>query len=146
MFVENTSVSIDAQRRRRSATHEIRPSGGRGFGLYATERIAAGCEVLSCVARDLDAISPDIPFAMAQYLFVHPDQFDAQDRRRRYLMVCGDMVFLNHSDNPNCTVSWSKNRNGLFHARLVALHDTVPDEELTIQYTDACDYKSYGYF
>ncbi len=125
---------------------EIRSSLSRGLGLFATQDIAAGLEVMSCVAKDLTEISSEIPFSMAQYLFAHPDYCSELKSDRRYLMVCGEMVFLNHCDTANCSVSWATKHQGLLYAQLRSKTLILKDEELTIRYTDSCDYQTHGYF
>lgn len=130
----------------RTVPVEIRSSPSRGLGLFATRDIAEGSEVMSCVAKDLTEVSPEIPFAMAQYLFAHPDHFSDAVRDRRYLMVCGEMVFLNHCDEANCVVSWVTRNHGLLYAHLRAKVTVREGEELTIRYTDSSDYQAHGYF
>ena len=129
-----------------TALVEIRSSLRRGLGLFATQDITAGLEIMSCVAKDLTEISSEIPFSMAQYLFAHPDHFLEQKSDRQYLMVCGEMVFLNHSDTANCSVSWATKHHGLLYAQLRSKALILKDEELTIRYTDSCDYQTHGYF
>ena len=129
-----------------TALVEIRSSLSRGHGLFATQDLAAGLEVMSCVAKDLTEISSEMPFSMAQYLFAHPDYFSEHNTDRRYLMVCGEMVFLNNCETANCLVSWVTKHHGLLYAQLRSKKPIRKDDELTIRYTDSCDYQIHGYF
>lgn len=118
----------------------------RGLGLYAVEDILAGKTIMTCAAKDLSSVPDAIPFSVAQFLFVNPMSFHSEHSQRSYLMVCGDMVFLNHSDSEVCSVSWDKNCHGIIFASLIAKDNIASGEELTIRYVDASDYRTNGYF
>lgn len=120
---------------------------GKGLGIRAAREIPYNAEVMACAVKELSSQSGEIPFPFAQYLFVDPEVFSESDEgARRYRMVCGDMVFLNHSDWPNCGVSWLRNLDGILFSILTAKRRIRQEEELTIRYTDACDYRAHGYF
>lgn len=125
--------------------HFIMPMPNKGLGLLAATSIPVGTLVMKCAVRDLSEISSRIPFEMAQYLFVNPFTFAKEKAERSYLMVCGDMVFLNHDPQCNCNVLWERDAYGIMYAALVANQEIDEGEELTIQYTDFCDYRANGY-
>ncbi len=125
----------------------ISPVPGKGLGIRAAKDIPDGEEVMACAAREIPPFDGEIPFPVAQYLFVDPEAYlESDEGTRRYRMVCGDMVFLNHSDRPNCGVSWFRNPNGVLFSRLSAERCIHAGEELTIRYSDAYDYLANGYF
>ena len=130
-----------------SGLYDICPIPDKGFGIIAGMEIPFNAEVMTCAVKELSASDADIPFSFAQYLFVDPDAYsESEEGTRRYRMVCGDMVFLNHSDRPNCGVSWFRNSEGILFSRLSSRRRIEPGEELTIRYADACDYRAHGYF
>lgn len=127
--------------------YRIKKSENKGYGIFAINKIHAKHEIMSCVTKDLSETRSDsIPFSLAQYLFVNPDRFSLETPERSYVMVLGEMVFLNHSDQPNCKVRWEMRENGLYYAQLIANQTIQEDEEITIRYTDANDYWDKGYF
>ena len=131
---------------RMSGLYGISPIPGKGLGIRASKEIPNNSEVMTCAVRELSASGGDIPFFIAQYLFVDPKAFsESGEIIRRYRMVCGDMVFLNHDDCPNCSVSWFRNADNVLFSRLTARKKILTGEELTIRYADACDYRANGY-
>lgn len=132
---------------RLSSLYGISLVPGKGLGISAAREILCDSEVMICAVKELSSCNGDIPFSFAQYLFVDPDAYsDSEERINQYRMVCGDMVFLNHSDVPNCSVSWFRNANNVLFSALIAKRRILIGEELTIRYIDACDYRSNGYF
>ena len=138
---------IELPASRLSGLYGISPMPDKGFGIMAAREIPLNAEVMTCAVKELAASGADIPFSLAQYLFVDPDAYsESEEGTRRYRMVCGDMVFLNHSDWPNCGVSWFRNSEGILFSKLSSNRRIRPGEELTIRYADAPDYRAHGYF
>ncbi|KAB7613753.1 SET domain-containing protein [Amylibacter sp. SFDW26] len=116
----------------------------KGFGLKAISLISEGQLIVENPARKIPKGS-NVGFSMAQFLFVDPTSYK-DNQKRDLIMVCGPMTFLNHSSEPNCRVKWKVETNGLLLATLYAASDILPDDELTIKYTDERDYRNEGLF
>ena len=132
---------------RLSGLYRISTIPGKGLGIRASKEIPFNAEGMACAVKDLSAFGGNIPFSVAQYLFVDSEIYSESDEGTRlYRMVCGDMVFLNHSDRPNCEVSWFTNADDVLFSRLTTNRRISAGEELTIRYADVCDYRANGYF
>ena len=123
----------------------IAPIPEKGMGLRAMADIPCNTTVMTCAAIEVSVPADVIPFSIAQYLFVSPEQFEKSNGSCHYRIVCGDMVFLNHSMTPNCNVSWFRDQNNVLFATLVSTGKIKSGSELTIRYTDACNYHAHGY-
>ncbi len=112
---------------------EARPAGGKGWGSYATEPIAAGETVAGFGGWMVDraTLSTMTDDRQSRSIQVDHDLY----------LVSGDVPepgdMLNHSCEPNCGVIGS--------AVLIAMRDIEVGEELTFDYamTDASDYDEF---
>ena len=102
----------------------IKPSPGKGNGLFATKNIAANNIIFEFVGKPITkAEAAKLPSTdSACLLQVGADLY--LDLRRHY------SIFANHSCNPNCFVRIAVNR-----AFLVALRDIKIGDELVYDYS-----------
>ena len=132
---------------RLSGLYDISTIPDKGLGIRASKEIPFNAEVMVCAVKELSTFGGNIPFSVAQYLFVDSEIYSELDEGTRlYRMVCGDMVFLNHSDRPNCEVFWLRNTDDVLFSRLTTNRRISAGEELTIRYADVYDYRANGYF
>ncbi len=112
---------------------EARPAGGKGWGSYATEPIAAGETVAGFGGWVVDRATLSTMNEDRQSRSIQVDH--------DLYLVSGDVPepgdMLNHSCEPNCGVIGS--------AVLIAMRDIEVGEELTFDYamTDASDYDEF---
>lgn len=116
----------------------------RGFGLEALCDVPTKTLLLENMAKRLNARNGEIAFDVAQFLFVDPTPYRVRSADSHYLMVCGEMVFLNHSAEPNCSVTWRRGPEGMWIAQLRTLVPIGAGDELLITYTDQDDYVQRG--
>ena len=112
---------------------QARPAGGKGWGSYAVEPIAAG-ETVAAFGGSV------VPLAVLQTFNDDRQSRSIQVDTDLYLVSgetpdAGDM--LNHSCEPNCGISGQ--------ILLVAMRDIEPGEELSFDYAmcDASDYDEF---
>lgn len=102
-----------------------------GFGVFATEGIAAGTPVWQFTAGfdlDLDpGVLENLP-AHFRGRLLHYGYIDP--RLNRYILCCDDARFLNHSDHPNLRSEFTTDRYGID----VAVRDIAAGDELTVDY------------
>ena len=112
---------------------QARPAGGKGWGSYATEPIAAGETVAGFGGWVVDRATLSTMNEDRQSRSIQVDH--------DLYIVSGDVPepgdMLNHSCEPNCGVIGS--------AVLIAMRDISVGEELTFDYamTDASDYDEF---
>ncbi len=119
---------------------------GKGRGLLASRPIPAGtclerAPVVRLSAKDRALLDQTAFFA---YHFADPQTFDA-DGGHDCLIAFGQLTFCNHSAQPNATVRWSEDDVGIW-ASLEALREILPDEEITLFYTNISEYSSPDLF
>jgi hypothetical protein len=119
----------------------------KGIKLLAAQAFDSGQKILINPAKRIKKIKEPLDFKMAQYLFVDPTRY-RPGCRRDFIIVCGVLTFLNHNDTPNCKVEWVQDEMCMdfLFCHLVADAAIARGDELTIRYTDAADYKDFGYF
>lgn len=123
----------------------IKPFGTKGLGVEACRYIPEHSIVMENITKHIEIDSDDIDFGIAQFLFVNPAAYMDNNQLYKHIMVCGEMVFLNHDDVPNCSVDWRYDADDICFALLVSRRAIEIGEELTIRYTDVQSYRKKGY-
>jgi len=119
---------------------------GKGRGLLASRPIPAGtcierAPVVRLSVKDRALLDQTALFA---YHFADPEKFGA-DGGHDCFVAFGQLTFCNHSAQPNATVRWSEDDVGIW-ASLEALSDILPDEEITLFYTNIAEYSAADLF
>ena len=110
----------------------------KGFGLFAAERIQSNLLICSNLAKPLSKLVDCSDMRLFQYLFSAPEEHQSES----YVIVCGEMVFLNHCDEPTARVEWRRERSGLLFADLFSIRKIEQGSEITIKYKDIDRYQS----
>lgn len=111
----------------------IRPSPGRGRGVFAKRALEEGelvetAPALTLSLADTDAIEDT---SLKDFYFAHPgDPLGG-------LLVLGLATLSNHSDEPNVETSMRHDQAIGWIVEMRTLRDIAPDEEITRRY--ACD-------
>ena len=119
----------------------IRLSTNKGFGMFADEYIPPNHLICSNLARPLPKHVNNSDMDVFQYFFVAPQVMPETS----YLIVSGEMMFINHDDEPKAQVSWRQNKTGLYYADLFSIKAIKKGSEITIQYKEINRYYSEGF-
>ena len=120
--------------------HEISVlfAGEKGFGIFADEQIRSGQLICSNLAKPLSNLVDCSDMRLFQYLFSAPEEL----LNKSYVIVCGEMVFLNHCDEPTARVEWHREHSGLLFANLFSIRKIEKGGEITIKYKNIDRYQS----
>lgn len=113
---------------------------GKGVGISAKSKIPQGEIIIKNVGKNIEYHSK-IDIKISQYFFVDPGTYATNSNETNYVILCGEMLFLNHSDTPNTCVIWEKGDMGVSSAYLIAIQEISKNDEITIKYTDIKDYE-----
>lgn len=100
------------------------------IGLFADQFVKKGTKVwefeplLDLLLSKEEISKLSLPSQEQFYNYAYLDKV-----RNKYLLCGDDARFFNHSDNPNCDEKIDNNST-------FAIKDILPDEELTINYSD----------
>jgi len=124
----------------------VQPIAGKGRGVVAVNTIAKDSVVL-CDA--VERYSGEAARALRQHplyqrLFVDPASYGCATSSD-LLWAIGAISVLNHSDTPNCSVSWKATSSGEW-ALLCADQTIRPGEEILIRYTNIDQYEDRDSF
>ena len=110
----------------------------KGFGIFADEKIRSDQLICSNLAKPLSNLVDCSDMRLFQYLFSAPEELP----NKSYIIVCGEMIFLNHCDEPAARVEWRRERSGLLFADLFSVREIDQGGEITIKYKDIDRYQS----
>lgn len=114
---------------------------GKGRGVIALEdihttQVLEVAPTIHISADERDDLRDD---GIGPYSFANPAKYNP-DRPCDDFIVFGLASFANHSDHPNAMMVWGKDS-----AKLLALSSIDEGEEVTIRYTDICEYNRDGW-
>jgi hypothetical protein len=116
---------------------------GKGRGLLACRPIRAGTVIERAPAVRLPAADRALVdrTALFPYCFADPAGFGSEAAAHDAFVAFGGLTFCNHAENPNAAVCWQADDIGLW-AVLEALRDIAESEEITLHYTNICEYEA----
>ncbi len=117
---------------------EIKLMGSKGVGLIATRNFFIGDFITKCPAKkfDNDSRRKYSSTDIYRYLFIRP----GEESKNTVYLVCGEIVFLNHSESQNIEIEWKEDNYGVFWLFVYAKTQITEGDELVYRYTNAEEY------
>ena len=111
---------------------EVRPSDGKGMGVFATERIYSGEVIEDCHLLFLPILpNQDDDGVLSDYRFNFPASTTSNEWERQVIPL-GFGAIYNHSENNNIT--WRQHPTVKNVFQFVAIRDIMSDEECCSYY------------